>query len=170
MEDTIVIDFPRSKPGRTPRYGQASVASNYLPNIPSVNEQLRGMHTPQDLLHEDQEPIQVSKTEPVIVEKIVEKVIYKTDLFTEDTPHMRAEKIQAMADHAKAEARLHELGVVVAPIIESPVVTETVTVVETKSIKEPVKEKGSVFRFLFETIAIGAVTLGIWALVYFVLL
>ena len=103
MEDTIVIDFPRSKPGRTPRYGQASVASNYLPNIPSVNEQLRGMHTPQDLLHEDQEPIQVSKTEPVIVEKIVEKVIYKTDNQKPDDPNDDISVFYCRVQHARSK-------------------------------------------------------------------
>ena len=41
----------------------------------------------------------------------VQEVVQKILLSVDDTPHLRAEKIQAMADAARAHARLHELGV-----------------------------------------------------------
>ena len=61
-------------------------------------------------------PIEQVKPEPIVQTKIIYKTLpVKTAveqvLSIDDTPHLRAQKIQAMADAANAHAKLFDLGV-----------------------------------------------------------
>jgi|GEM_PF-5650524 len=116
------MPYTKAQRGRTPRTINAAdaVAANTVTIDLAQIEQEEQIIAPEPA--PVMEPVQIME-EPAPVatpEPIVQNIILKTDpvreavvkvLSVDDTPYLRAEKIQAMADAAKAHARLHDLGV-----------------------------------------------------------